>query len=305
MNDMQRAGATALTIRDDQTTWTPDQASALQHLGVQRANRADVEIFFHQCKRTGLDPFARQIYMIERQGKQTIQTGIDGFRLIATRAVRGTSETLGYEDNLWCGEDGVWRDVWVGSTPPVAAKATVLRNGQRFPAIALFDEYAARKRDGGLNAMWASRPAGQLAKCAEALALRKAFPQDLSGLYTADEMDQAGAPEPASAPAPATVRGPHLAAESAPSPEEPATQPGSDAVDQGIKDAWDSLERLRRIHNWLKSNNPQDPRLAKIAQRGQELQAKADAAASEVHEGEIVDETTQDETLPINEESNA
>lgn len=190
MSEKQSA-QTALTIRDDQTTFTDEQATALQHLGVQRATRADVDIFFHQCKRTGLDPFARQIYMIERQGKQTIQTGIDGFRLIADRTIRSTGGHLGYEDTEWCGPDGKWQDVWIGKTPPAAARVTVLRNGQRFPAIALYDEYVGRKRDGSVTQMWQSRPAGQIAKCAEALALRKAFPQDLSGLYTSDEMQQA------------------------------------------------------------------------------------------------------------------
>src|SRR5699024_2773705 len=87
--------------------------------------------------------------------------------------------------------DGQWTDVWLSKTPPAAAKATVLRNGARYPAVALFEEYKGTKRNGELNQMWATKGAHMLAKCAEALALRKAFPQDLSGLYTSDEMDQA------------------------------------------------------------------------------------------------------------------
>lgn len=192
--DIARHEGSALTIHDDQQFFTDQQIAALQQLGVRNATRGDLAVFFHQAQRTGLDPFARQIYMIERQGKQTIQTGIDGFRLIARRATDSSGGTLGYEDTQWCGPDGQWVDVWLSSEAPAAARVTVVRNGDRFPAIALFSEYAGRKRDGSLSAMWETKGALMLAKCAEALALRKAFPQDLSGLYTGDEMQQANNP---------------------------------------------------------------------------------------------------------------
>lgn len=184
-----------LAIREDQDEFDSRQVAALQHIGMSGAHPGDLAVFFHQCKRTGLDPFARQIYMIERKGKQTIQTGIDGFRLIARRATDRQAGTLGYEDTQWADPNGQWHDVWLWDTPPAAAKVTVVRNGARFPSIARFMEYAGRKRDGGLNQMWATKPALMLEKCAEALALRKAFPQDLSGLYTSDEMQQANVVE--------------------------------------------------------------------------------------------------------------
>jgi phage recombination protein Bet len=146
----------------------------------------------HVAQRTGLDPFAKQIYMIGRNVvKQTIQTGIDGFRLVARRSADRLGETLEYEDTEWCGNDGVWADVWTHGTAPAAARVVVIRNGRRFPAVALYREYVQTKSNGEPNAMWSKMPANQLAKCAEALALRKAYPQDLSGLYTDDEMGQA------------------------------------------------------------------------------------------------------------------
>ena len=200
----QRGTTTALSIQDGQTEFNQQQVATLAQLGVANASRGDLAVFFHQAVRTGLDPFARQIYMIERQGKQTIQTGIDGFRLVARRAVDASGESLGYEDTLWCGKDGQWRDVWLEDEPPAAARVVVLRNGQRFQGQATFKEYAGRKRNGELMQMWATKGALMLAKCAEALALRKAFPQDLSGLYTADEMHQADNGQSApSRPAPA------------------------------------------------------------------------------------------------------
>lgn len=185
MTDQQ----TALAIQEDQREFSQDQVAVLRNLGVENASREELAVYFHTCARTGLDPFARQIYMIQRQGKQTIQTGIDGFRLVAQRTTERTKGTLGYEDPLWCGEDGVWKDVWLSKEPPVASKSVVIRNGGRFPAVALYDEYVGRKRNGEANAMWSSKPALMLQKCAAALALRSAFPQDLSGLYVKEETD--------------------------------------------------------------------------------------------------------------------
>lgn len=185
-----------VAITDDQLEFTPTQVAALQQMGLDRnTSPADLAVFFHHVRRTGLDPFSRQVYMLSRWTKNgpkaTIQTAIDGFRLIARRAADKAGETLSYADTLWSAPDGQWRDTWPFREPPAAAKVTVYRNGQPFPAVAHFTEYAGTDRDGKLTQMWATKGALMLAKCAEALALRKAYPLDLSGLYTADEMGQA------------------------------------------------------------------------------------------------------------------
>ena len=192
---------TAIALRDDQFTFDDLQVAALAHMGVANASKADLAIFFHESKRTGLDPFARQIHMIGRNTKNprtdkwetkfTIQTGIDGYRLIADRADRADGGYREYEDTQWCGPDGVWADVWTSDEPPVAARVVVLRSGRRFPAVARYQSYVQTKRDGSPNSIWAGRAAEQLEKCAEALALRKAYPRDLSGIYTDAEMVRA------------------------------------------------------------------------------------------------------------------
>lgn len=209
-----RQAQTTLAIAPSQTRFTPEQVTMLGHIGVEEASDADLQVFFHQCQRTGLDPFARQIYMIGREErknvngawvgvtKQTIQTGIDGYRLIGRRAAQGAGETISVKPPVWAHPDGGWRDVWLPAWgTPAAAKVTIMRNGEEFTAVALFDEYKQAKRNGELTRMWAQRPAGQIAKCAEALAWRMAFPQDLSGIYTEEEMGQADNPAPERRPA--------------------------------------------------------------------------------------------------------
>jgi phage recombination protein Bet len=177
-----------LALASEQDWWTEKQLAALRQIGVERASNGDLAVFMHVCQRTGLDPFARQIYMIQRDGKQVIQTGIDGMRLVARRAVDRTGEAFGIGAPEWCGPDGQWTDVWLSPQPPAAARVTVTRGDGTFTAIALWHEYVQTKRDGQITRMWATRGAGQLAKCAEALALRKACPQDLSGIYSEDEI---------------------------------------------------------------------------------------------------------------------
>ena len=215
-------GQTALTITEDQASFNDTQLAALAQIGVDTNRPADVAVFFHQAKRTGLDPFNREIYMITRKGKPTIQTGIDGFYKIANRAARANGGTWGIPETLWCGEDGQWRDVWLSKKAPAAAKVTVERDGSKFTVVAVTDEYKAQ------GPLWDKMPARMVAKCAEALAIRKAFPGDLSGLYTSEEMMQADSP--ANAPQQPQAQGGRFGLGGnfrapAPAPEQPQEDP--------------------------------------------------------------------------------
>lgn len=165
----------------------------------------EFELFAAICRRTGLDPFARQIYAVKRwDGRQRkevmqIQTGIDGLRLIAERS----SNYAGQTPAEWCGEDGKWVDVWLSSKPPAAARVGVLRHDFEQPmyGVAKFSSYCAKTKDGKPQALWATMPEVMIAKCAEALAIRKAFPNDVSGVYTREEMaQQENTPAPVARP---------------------------------------------------------------------------------------------------------
>jgi phage recombination protein Bet len=165
--------------------WTPEQTQLISTTIAPGCSNDELRLFAYACQRTGLDPFSKQIYAIKRGGKMTIQAGIDGLRSIAER----TGQLDGSE-TLWCGEDGQWTDVWLGSKPPAAAKTTIWRKGAGHPftGVARFADYNAGQ------GLWSKMGATMIAKCSEALALRKAFPADLSGVYSSDEMEQAVEP---------------------------------------------------------------------------------------------------------------
>lgn len=168
--------------------YTRDQIELIKRQVAVGVTDDELKLFLYQCQRTGLDALTKQIYAIKRGGKLTIQTAIDGFRLIAQR----TGEYRGQVGPFWCGESGAWMDVWLSSDPPVAAKVGVWRKDFAEPVwgVARTDAYAARGERGQFAGLWRTMSDTMIAKCAEALALRKAFPHELSGIYSGDEMAQ-------------------------------------------------------------------------------------------------------------------
>ncbi|WP_181034738.1 phage recombination protein Bet [Clavibacter michiganensis] len=196
----------ALPTSSDRSQWTPEETALVEAAGLVHtdsqtgaktlADRPVVAAFLQHCKRTGLDPIARQIYSIARKSKGQlkwqIQVSIDGARLVAERSGQYEGQTT----PEYTADGMSWTQVWLADEPPKAARVGVYRRGFREPlyAVALWDAYVQTNYQGDPSEMWKKMGPLMLGKCAEMLALRKAFPQDLSGLYSTEEMDQAGTP---------------------------------------------------------------------------------------------------------------
>ncbi|MFE3196242.1 RecT family recombinase [Nocardia sp. NPDC059240] len=237
-----REPTSALAITTDQREFNDAQVAALLQLaGVKDAPPAQLAMFFHRCRTTGLDPFARQIYLIGRKTKTggyngepakyettwTIQTGIHGYRLNGRRAAQRAGHRVQTEGPFWKGPDGGdWLGEWLGGKgkPPAVAKFVVFVDGEPNVGIAHYDEFVQTKYNGDPNSMWAKMPANQLAKCAEAQGWQKAFPDDFSGLLLEDAVQSI---EPDGMPSPTRVASERVAPTAAEIIAAPASDPGS------------------------------------------------------------------------------
>lgn len=193
----------AVMSQDQLAYFSEEQKKLIKSTICPGATDQELALFAEICKQTKLNPFTRQIYAQKRRSKDqrtqqwvekwSFETSIDGARVVAERS----GEYEGQVGPQWCGQDGVWCDVWLSKEPPKAARVGVWKKGFREPTwgTARWDEYVQVTKDGEPTSMWRKMPASQLAKCAEMLALRKGFPNDLSGVYAPEEMAQSENPQ--------------------------------------------------------------------------------------------------------------
>lgn len=176
----------SLTISQD--LWT-EHKELLRRTICKGSSDEELVLFIHACNRTGLDPLMKQIYAVRRWSSfdkrevMSIQTSIDGFRVIAERTGRyAPGEETKYNYN----SDGS-----ILSATAYVKKLTIDGQWHSISATAFWDEYCQKTKEGSPSQFWSKMPHTMLAKCAESLALRKSFPAEMSGLYTVEEMGQA------------------------------------------------------------------------------------------------------------------
>lgn len=213
-------------------------------------NEEEFQLFMHDCKRQGIHVLDRLIHPTIRTDKKTGArrytpiTSIDLFRMRA----EATGELAGNDDPVFSGPV---------AQSPFEAKVTVWRmvQGQRCPftATARWVEY---KPSPPHDFMWNTKPHVMLGKCAEALALRKAFPKQLGALYIREEMEQAGVPGEAA-------------------PAEPPKEPLVVIDQPATVPASEFLQAAQEAHDKAKANAYQPEPVAEMTtQEAQQLQAQ-------------------------------
>ena len=171
--------STALMEKPAAPVVTAEQMDLITRTVASGATPDELKLYLFDCARQGVHPLDKLVHFTKRAGKYTPVTSIDFMRIRAAE----TGEYAGSDDA-----------VFASSIPDYIEAATVtvwrLVQGQRcaFTATARWAEYKPEAND----FMWRKMPHTMLAKCAEALALRKGFPRQLAGLYAREEMDQAG-----------------------------------------------------------------------------------------------------------------
>ena len=164
----------------------PEQIALLQRTVAKDTTNDEFALFMLVARKHKLDPFTRQLHCVKRWSKaagkdvMAIQIGIDGYRAMAARSHKDYGSVA--EPEFEYQEDG---------KTLLLARVKVWRKGHEHAtvAVAFWEEYKPDMTSPQAF-KWRQMPKHMLAKCAEALALRKAYP-DLADIYTNEEMDQA------------------------------------------------------------------------------------------------------------------
>jgi len=183
--------------RPQRLEFTEHQSQIIRDAFANGASDEEFAVLMEIAKARSLNPMLRQIWFVKRWDSVkrrevwAPQISIDGLRSVAERSGRyGGQDEAEYE----YGADGKIS----------CAKVKVYKAGiaRPFVGVAFWSEYVQTTKDGKVTSMWANKPHIMLGKCAESLALRKAFPEDTSGLYIPEEQAVIDAREVQSLPTP-------------------------------------------------------------------------------------------------------
>ena len=173
----------------------PKMIATLRNTVARDLTDSEFQLFAEICKSSGLNPFKREVWAIKAGGRLQVMTGINGYLAIANNH----PQFDGMEIEVEMKTDRPVRDTWVPADRPVKATCKVHRKDRKFPSVgvALMSEF------GKSSPIWVQMPVVMLTKVAKCIALREAFPQELNGTYSEDEVPEyvvAAAPPPIKTP---------------------------------------------------------------------------------------------------------
>jgi phage recombination protein Bet len=181
----QPAGGLTLAMVVEMTGYQPSEIALIARTVATDATLQELAMFLHSCRQLRLDPLLRQAHFIKRQGKGTLQVGIDGYRSLADRQgnYAGSSEPIfrGSRE-LKIGE----RTIVHPDYAQVVTRKLVQGHVATFVGEARWDEFYPGSKEGF---MWHKMPHHQLAKCAEAQSLRKGWPALLGAIEMSPDLD--------------------------------------------------------------------------------------------------------------------
>ena len=171
--------------------WTPQQVEAIKRTVAIYANDEELTMFLYLSQKTGLDPFANEIWFIQVNGKNRILTGRDGYLKIANNhpAFKGLESDAVYSNDVFTrrmsnnGENIIRHEYSLKDRGELlGAYAKVYRSDRDIPTF-----FLAPMRDYNKNSgAWLQYPHAMIIKVAEAMALKRAFA--ISGLCTQEEL---------------------------------------------------------------------------------------------------------------------
>ena len=169
----------------------PQMIETLKNTVAKDLNNHEFIMFAELCKSSGLNPFRKEIWAIKAGGRLQLMTGAQGFFTIANRH----PEYDGIESGL-IDPNGDYKPLAYPKNDFIGAWARVYRKDRKMPTegIAMVSEYQKP------TPIWKQMTRVMILKCAESIALRKAFPQEMNGLYTSEEMPQNYSASQAQAP---------------------------------------------------------------------------------------------------------
>lgn len=188
--------AHGLAMNDRMTASAPAVLAAEHSLRKKYSHLDDLQYgqFRKKCQQMSVSPWGKQVWTKLKWNEETgeremiIQLTADGFYAVAMRS----GDVLSILGPEWCGKDYHWRDVWLEDEPPHAARVSVKRRGMNEPIsmVALWKHYAPAPT-GRDDDFWVRMPSFMLGKCAATAAIRRAFAEQLDGVYGPEEMQQA------------------------------------------------------------------------------------------------------------------